>query len=626
MVQARSSLNPAIVSPSSYTTRTYTLGGASAISSRVSNEFRLNYSSNESIVSTQLSNFQGAQAVDLPQLQGADHAAYPFTDVNINLSFAPYSAYLFQSHDSGTQTQWNLVDTAGFSTGQHQFKMGVDFRRLAPKLNSDTPVAIYYYFSQSSAQANSVDFGAAISRRPAFPVYINFSAFAQDEWHLTPRLSLSAGLRWEVNPAPGGAKSNRPYTLEGPSISTLMLASQGTLLWNTTWYNFAPRLGAAYILRNPPGFETVVRGGGGVFYDTGQQLGSVGFQGPGFSQLVTFGGSRSPASFPLPFAQVNPSVTNPPVLPFNGTVYAYPRHLQLPYTLQWNASIQQSLGNSQALTISYVGANGRRLLETNEIQNINSNFSDILFVRNGLTSDYNALQAQFQRRFAAGLTALASYTWSHSIDFGSQNAALPFTRGDSDFDVRHNFSGAFSYDLPNAFQNRLARGALHHWGLDGRFTARTSFPVTLSNGNNTVIDPATGQTYEGGVNLVSGVPIYLYGPQYPGGRSINPAAFSSPPSTEVGNAPRNFVRGFGAWELDMAVRREFPIHERLKLQFRAEAFNVFNHPNFGTVNGLFDQNTFGEATATLARSLGILSPLYQTGGPRSMQFALKLAF
>ena len=85
------------------------------------------------------------------------------------------------------------------------------------------------------------------------------------------------------------------------------------------------------------------------------------------------------------------------------------------------------------------------------------------------------------------------------------------------------------------------------------------------------------------------------------------------------------MRGFGAWQMDVAVRREFPIHERLKLQVRAEAFNVFNHPNFGKVDSLFGSRTFGQATATLNAS-GTLSSLYQAGGPRSMQFALKLIF
>jgi hypothetical protein len=89
-------------------------------------------------------------------------------------------------------------------------------------------------------------------------------------------------------------------------------------------------------------------------------------------------------------------------------------------------------------------------------------------------------------------------------------------------------------------------------------------------------------------------------------------------------APRNATRGFDLVQMDLAVRREFPIHENLKLQFRAETFNLFNHPNFGSVSTMGPN--FGLATATLANSLGVLSPLYQAGGPRSMQFALKLIF
>jgi hypothetical protein len=190
--------------------------------------------------------------------------------------------------------------------------------------------------------------------------------------------------------------------------------------------------------------------------------------------------------------------------------------------------------------------------------------------------------------------------------------------------VRHNFSGALSYELPSHFASDFTRALLHHWGFDDRFTVRTGFPVTLY-GNN-VVNPSTGVTYNGGLGLVQGVPIYIEGPQYPGGRAINPAAFYIPPANQFGDAPRNFVRGFGASQMDLAVRREFSIHERLRLQFRAEAFNVFNHPNFGTINPYLGQNLFGQATGTLANGIGVLSPLYQLGGPRSMQFALKLVF
>jgi hypothetical protein len=169
--------------------------------------------------------------------------------------------------------------------------------------------------------------------------------------------------------------------------------------------------------------------------------------------------------------------------------------------------------------------------------------------------------------------------------------------------------------------------------------------VTLNG--NLYFDPATGQNYYSGLNTVPGEPLFIYGSQCsfanglscPGGQAINPNAFALPsgctsssclPSAGAGDAPRNFVRGFGAWQMDFALRREFPIHERLHLQFRAEAFNVFNHPNFGAINPTYCAPapgcTFGQATATLANSLGGLSPIYQMGGPRSLQVSLKLAF
>jgi hypothetical protein len=234
------------------------------------------------------------------------------------------------------------------------------------------------------------------------------------------------------------------------------------------------------------------------------------------------------------------------------------------------------------------------------------------------------------------------------MDYGSQNYFLSAQRGSCDFDIRQNLSTAFSYDLPNVGRNGFVDALLHHWGLDDRLTARTSFPVTLNGAD--LVNPTTGQLYYGGLNFVPGQSVYLYGSNCasilqglgdlqpaqgcPGGRAINPEAFT-PVDSGIGNAPRNFARGFGAWEMDLAVRRDFPIHDRLKLQFRAEAFDVFNHPNFGAISSNCNGTPgtpgctnpqFGQATATLANSLGVLSPLYQMGGPRSMQFELKLIF
>jgi hypothetical protein len=422
----------------------------------------------------------------------------------------------------------------------------------------------------------------------------------------------------------------KPYAIQGTSIDNFTLAPQGTPLWQTTWFNFAPRLGAAYILRSTPAWQTVLRGGGGVFFDTAQQIGAIGFNGPGFSAF----NQAASLPFPADVASSTPTIVNPPVKPY-GQVVADNPHLQLPYTLQWNVSIEQALGASQAFSLSYVGAHGSRLLKSSSALTPNNpNASAFGLEENGLTSDYNSLQIQFRRRLSQGLTALASYTWSHCIDYGSQNYYVAYQRGNCDFDVRHNLSLALSYDLPNIGHNAFMNAVLRNWGLDDRFTARTGFPITLNGNAN--FNPATEELFYSGLDLVPGQPIYIHGSQCaaaynngrecPGGRAVNPNAFTDVFSGLMGNAPRNFVRGFGAWQMDLAVRRDFPLYDSLKLQFRTDAFNIFNHPNFGNVNPNFGQSTFGQTTATLANSLGVLSPLYQMGGPRSLQFALKLLF
>jgi hypothetical protein len=641
-VDSRDVTIPSLINSTTQKTRTFTLGATSSFSTRVSNEFRLNHSWNQAVQSITPGNFGGATTVDLFQLQGLSGTGSAIPLVSVIFVLPGQVSLFTQEVQVGEQRQWNVVDTLGVTHARHQVKFGVDVRRLYPEIRTGTPSVSYLYFSEASIQANNADLGVATSQAPAFPLYTNVSTFMQDEWKVRQRLSLSMGLRWEINPAPGSARGNLPYTVAGQTFAALTLAPQGTPLWKTSWYNFAPRLGVIYLLKSEPGWETVIRGGAGVFFDTGQQYGSNGYRGPGFSATNVFGSIvGSSGTFPQSVDVVTPPIVKPPVPPY-GTTYAYPAHLQLPYTLQWNASVQQALGKAQALTISYVGANARRLLQQNQfdLSPFNPDFSNVLFIQNGLTSDYNALQVQYQRRLTRGLQTLGSYTWSHSIDYGSQNATLPYLRGDSDFDVRHSFSAALSYDLSYRFSNRFVGAVLHHWGLDDRFMIRTGYPVPLQGDVRT--DPATGQEFYGGLDRVSDQPLYIFGSacaalykrgkECPGGRAINPNAFSVPSGDSPGNAPRNITRGFGAWQMDLAIRREFSIYDRLKLQFRAEAFNVFNHPNFGLINPTYCSPvsapgcTFGLATETLANSLGGLSSLYQMGGPRSMQFSLRLIF
>jgi hypothetical protein len=469
--------------------------------------------------------------------------------------------------------------------------------------------------------------GTASTQFASEPVFSNFSAYFQDEWRVTNRLHLSLGLRWDVNPPPGNGTGSLPYTLDQiTNLATAEIAPKGTALWQTDHHAFAPRFGLAYQIHESPEHETVLRGGVGLFYDTGNTQGAVGLTGVGFISQAVFVG----ASFPLTAAQdaLPPPNTSSP---YNSYVFAFDPHLTLPYTVEWNVAIEQALGSSQSLTATYVGAAGRDLLSSQFFNpsGVNPNFSTgqgVFLVTNGASSDYNALQVQFQRRLTHGFEALASYTWSHSIDDLSSNFTSdePPIRGNSDFDVRHNFEAGFTYDLPGTYSNGFARAALEHWALDSRITARSALPVDIISGL-TVLPNGLQQYVR--PDVVPGVPVYISDPSAPGGRLVNADAFE-PAAGEIGDEPRNFVRGFDIWQADLAIQRDFPLHERLVLKFRAEAFNLFNRANFGTIdNSLADGPAlFGRATNTLNIQLGGLDPLYQVGGPRSIQFALKLTF
>ncbi len=605
-----------------FDTNTYTLGITAQLRAHLVDEFRLGYAASTSRQITTLDPFGGAVPADLADLMGL--SAYEGSAQTFELYMPGVGlSYVNLNQTNNEARQWNLVDALHSSFGHHQYTMGIDYRRIKSPITPVNLQAVAIYTTATSVINNQIFEEVLAKSLPATPIYNEFAAFVQDEWQVTPRLGLSLGLRWELNPPPVEQHGNDAYTLLGSVAdpSTLSLAPRGTSLWNTTYLNFAPRIGAAWQAHNQPGRETVVRAGAGVFFDTDNEFASLGFSGLGFYASNVSSGS----SLPVTTTQLNfsPAVTAPYT---SSTVYAFPTHLQLPYTLQWNAAVQQALGKQQSLTITYVAAAGRRLLQsqTRSISQFNPNFSSIAYLATGITSNYQASQLQFQRSIEHGIQALASYTWSHSLDYGSTYSALTVTRGNSDFDLRHNLQAGLSWDTPVARQKGYAWALASGWGIDGRVLVRTGFPVTITG--NYLTDPTTGQTYYGGVNLIPNVPVYLYGSQYPGGRIINRSAFALPSGTNQGNAPRNFARGFGEGQINLAVRREIPLHENLRLQFRAESFNILNHPNFGFIDPSLSDAQFGHATMMLNQSLGTVAPQYQQGGPRSTQFALKLLF
>jgi len=236
---------------------------------------------------------------------------------------------------------------------------------------------------------------------------------------------------------------------------------------------------------------------------------------------------------------------------------------------------------------------------------------------------------------------LFSYTWSHAIDDVSSDVFFvnvppgiePSSqeRGSSDNDIRHTFSGAISYDIPGPGSG-IWKSILGNWSTDAIIYVRSAPTVNVVTGQ----DPfGLGFSAAHSVqrpDVVPGVPFYVDQSNAPGGKIINSAAFSIPDSGQ-GDLGRNALRGFGATQLDLTLRRQFHLTERVSLQARADFFNIFNHPNFGNpVNYLSNTAQFGQATQMLNGYLGSggqsggLNPLYQIGGPRSIQLALKLQF
>ncbi len=650
------------VTTSRFTTQTGTLGFIWSGSPIVANDFRFNYSRAEAHAHSSQDNFGGAiplSSLPLPS---------PFTS---NDSFFGLDIFSLQQGfmvagelADNLQRQINVVDNLSVQKGSHSLKVGIDFRRLSPITSPNMYSQQALFFNVPSAQNGQTFFALVTSQRKTELLFHNLGVFAQDTWRIVPRLTLTYGLRWDTDFTPSSNSGPSLPAVTGFNLndfSTLALAPAGTSPFNTTYENVAPRIGLAWQLSQSQDWERVVRGGFGVFYDLAtQEVGNL------ISASYPFGGQARAfgATFPLDSMTAAP----PPITAANLTspsapLLAFDPKLKLPYTLQWNVGLEQALGRQQSFTASYVGSTGRRLIQTAQIISPNPSFGSAQLVANTATSDYDALQLQFQRRLSRGLQVLASYTWSHSIDSasagsGGNSSNSPSSgvnfggnRGSSDFDIRHAFSAAVTYDVPaprlNAFANLILRG----WSLQSVIQVRSAPPVDiidgvfnqLSNGFNPNIRP----------DLVPGVPLYLYGPQYPGGKAFNNTLatgacpdgsdrigpFCSPPSDVNGNAVRqgnlgrNALRAFGATQWDFAVHRDFPIHESLKLQFRAEMFNVLNHPNFGPPDGNLSDSQFGLSTQMLGQSLGGqnsnnggFTPLYQIGGPRSIQLALKLIF
>ena len=616
-----------------YRTQTLTLGSSQSITPRLTNEFRFNYSRSRSHAVAKLDDFGGAvvppNSVLFPAFASSQNALfYLLGDLN------PYGLRLLDGEfGNNLVQQFNVIDNLSRTVGAHQLKAGIDYRRINPDAGLYPYEAQYLFGSLANVLGNKLTQAFVAARAADVQlVFSNWSLFAQDTWKATRTLTITYGLRWEYNTAPSSPNGTPPAAVtQVDNLATMTLAPLGTPLWHPQKDDFAPRLGLAW--QAVP--SLVFRVGAGIFYDLGySDIANA-------ANAFPYAASKSTlnTSFPISSAAAAP----PPLtttIPTSSYVVAIDPHHVLPRIYEWNAAVEKSLGRADVLTMTYVGAAGRQLMRYDIYLAPNPNFGgEFDIMRNGANSSYQALQTQFRHRFTHGLQSLVSYTWAHAIDNVSSDGNFANTppgtassdRGSSDYDIRHTFAGAVSYDIP-APGSRIWKWILGHWSTDSIIYARTAPPVNVVTGQNTFGAALSSANSVQRPNLVSNVPVWISDPNVAGGKRINKAAFTIPTGPIQGNLGRNVLNGFSATEVDLTLRRQFKLYERLSLQARADFFNIFNHPNFGPPTNYMTSPLFGQATQMLGASLGAggqnggLNPLYQIGGPRSAQLALKLIF
>ncbi|HXM43650.1 MAG TPA: TonB-dependent receptor [Bryobacteraceae bacterium] len=535
-----------------------------------------------------------------------------------------------------------FFDNLSWVKGRHTLKFGVDIEQVmlygyvtlsARPAFTFTGVFTQNPQSRSGTGAAFADFllgevnQLTVSTRPInWEKQHTAEGYVQDDWKVSPKLTVNLGLRYELA-MPWYEIHNdfSDFILQpGPAYGLLVTAPDASQYGLRNSFatpdtkNFAPRAGLAYQLTP----KTVIRSGFGVFYGrTDENLGisSRPTNNPPYF-LRSINTSDQIHTLMTLEGGIPPNLLNPNDV-INANVNSWPIYMPLPYTFEWNLNLQQQLGSGFTAQVGYVGSSSHNLYvdpNFNQPQpgpgSIASRepfpeYSSILAYLPLDRSNYNSLIAQLERRFKSGFSFLGAYTWSHSFDYGGQvsdstdyGPQNPYNwtsnYGSSNFDVRQRVSASYIYELPfgrgKALANQpgVARAILGGWQLSGVTSFQTGLPFTpiLS------FDPTnTGTTAH--PNVVPGKALY---PTNQGPSDwFNGSAFVAPAAYTYGNAGRNFIRGPGSFNSDVGLLRSGTIKERYNVQFSAQAFNVFNTPQFGLPNNTIGVSTTGVITTVV---------------------------
>jgi len=544
-----------------------------------------------------------------------------------------------------------LMDNLSWIKGRHTLKFGADIEQVTlygyvtlSARPAFTFTGVYTQNPQSRSGTGSAfaDFllgevnQLTESTRP-----INWSrqhtaeGYVQDDWKVSQKLTLNLGLRYEL--AMPWYEIHNDYSdfilQPGPSYGLLVTAPEASQYGLRNSFatpdtkNFAPRAGLAYQITP----KTVLRSGFGVFYGrTDENLGisSRPTNNPPYF-LRSIDTSDQIHTLMTLAGGIPPNLLNPNDV-INSNVNSWPIHMPLPYTYEWNLNIQRELGKGFTAQLGYVGSSSHDLYvdpNFNQPQpgpgSIASRepfpqYSQILAYLPLDRSNYNSMIVQIERRFRSGFSFLSSYTWSHSLDYGGQvSDSLDYgpqnpynwtsNYGNSNFDVRQRLATSYIYELPlgrgKTWLNEpgIGRIILGGWQLSGVVAVQTGLPFTPILG----YDPTnTGTTAR--PNVVAGASLY---PANQGPNDwYNNAAFVAPAEYTYGNAGRNIIRGPGLHNSDIGLQRAATFRERFTLLFSAQAFNMFNTPQFG-----LPKNTVGTSTTGVITTVATPERQFQLG-------------
>ena len=563
--------------------------------------------------------------------------------------FSPLGDEGNNPQDSVTNV-YQVLNNSNYISGKHLIKFGIDFRFSQQNAFRDVESRGRLQFSPFLTLTNN----ALADLLLGFPLLTSvahvdnpqqirtesYNFYVNDSFRVTPRLTLVGGLRYEYN-SPPVDKQDRATIYDVATRSLVPVGTNGVPRsgFAPDRNNFAPRVGFAWSVGKDQ--ATVLRAGYGVYYDQSPlaPAEALYFNSPFFDNNIFFSLPGLPLTLSNPFPSFFP-------LPLPDSALAIQRDLRTGYMQHWNFNIERQLGEKSVLEVAYVGSKGTKLLTARDINQPQPSalppglpfvprpdprFDDINLLESRANSNYNALQVRFQQRLVRGLSSLLSYTWSKSIDdasnffssagdpnFPQNSYDVAAERGRSNFDVRHRLSVSYSYALPFGkgrqylAKNGWVSTALSGWESYGIVTVQSGRPFTVALLPD-IDNSGTGRSILGfGAN---DRPNIVGNPELSNPTTdqwFNTAAFTFSAPGTFGDAGRNILDGPGYQTVNLSLMKNTALSERVNLQFRAEAFNLFNHPNFNLPDNFLGSPTFGRITS--ARD------------PRHIQFGLKLLF